>query len=159
VTAGRSAPAPQLAALPPEPVRRRSPGLSRARRVQEAGRGNVNAWKHGIYAEIAATPEIAIETALIFASHGSLDPIADHRLCESLAIARVHYGRAVAAIAAEGYTANLVAAARDFGNRAERLERQVAERDVQRRAQWERAAGARDLSQYRPRPAVGEVGS
>lgn len=80
----------------------------------------------------ANAPDVATETALIYASHPELDPVADHRLVEQRAVALVHYARATVALEAGEWQASVIAAARDFGNRAERLERAVHERNIAR---------------------------
>jgi hypothetical protein len=89
---------------------------------------------------------------VIFAIHADLDPVADHRLVEALAIATVHHAKAVLAIEEAGHLATLLAAARDFGNRAERLERAVHERNRER-ARERKAADTVDLERYRPKAA------
>jgi hypothetical protein len=104
--------------------------------------------KTGIHATILNAPDVADEVALTFATHPHLDPIADFRLVEQLALAAVKYGRAVLAMETAGWTAQLIAAARDFGNRAERLERAVHQRERERIADHTRAVV--DLSDYRP---------
>src|SRR5689334_18748439 len=68
-------------ALRPQP-RLRRPGASRVRRVQEVQRGNVRAWKHGVFSIIGNQLDVMTEVALVFASHPLLDPIADRRLVE-----------------------------------------------------------------------------
>lgn len=140
--------------LKPRPSATRSASLRRARLSQEAKRGNTNALKHGIFARVHNAQDIANEAAIVFAAHPDLDPVADHRLVEALAIASVHHARAVLAIDEQGYQSTLVAAARDFGNRQERLERAVHERDRERR-KARQASAAVDLDRYRPK-AVSE---
>lgn len=138
-----------LTPLKPRPSATRSASLSRARTVQEAKRGNVNALRHGVFARIANAQDVATETAIVFAANADLDPISDHRLAEALAIATVQHARAVLAIDEKGYQPTLVAAARDFGNRQERLERAVHERNRER-SREKKASEAVDLSRYRP---------
>lgn len=128
----------------------RSASNTRASRRRELLRGNANSLRHGIYATVANLPDITTEVALIYAARPSLDPIADRRLVEACATASAQYSRAVVAMERDGFTSALVAAARDFGNRAERLERAVHER-ANERAKAQAAATARpDLSAYRP---------
>jgi hypothetical protein len=126
----------------------------RQRHVEEAKKGNRNAMKHGVFAVIANAPDVAMETALIYAARPSLDPIADRRIVEQLATASVQYARATVALSeSDNWGSTLVAAARDFGNRAERLERAVHQR-AQERAREAAKPNADDLAQYRRPKAV-----
>lgn len=131
----------------PSATRSASARLQRLR--EEAQKGNRNALRHGVFANVANSVDVATETAIIFATHEDLDRVADHRLVEALAIAAVHHARAILAIDAEGYKPVLTGAARDFGNRAERLERAVHERNRERRRE-RTAAESVDLAKYRP---------
>lgn len=132
------------------PSTTRATSNERASRRRELLKGNANAWRHGIYSKVGNIPDVTVEVGLIFAARPTLDPIADRRLVEACALASCQYARAVVAMEAEGFTSALVAAARDFGNRAERLERAVHERAAER-AKAQAAATARpDLSAYRP---------
>lgn len=150
-----SEPAPiVLADARPSVNATRSVSSSRSRRRAEALRGNVLALKHGVFADVANARDVAVEIDLIFATHAHLDPLADRRLVESLAVASVHYARATQAIDREGWQQQLIAAARDFGNRAERLERAVHERERERAKAAQTVASAADLDAYRRPKAV-----
>lgn len=121
---------------------------SARRRVQELGRGNVNAWRHGIFSLVQSAPDVATEAALIVAARPGLDLIQDRRLVEHLAITRVSRQRAILAMATEGLTAILTSYDARLSPLEERLERMVDERERRRLA--ERARGAADpLERYR----------
>lgn len=136
--------APALQAVGPT----RKPGISRARRVEELRKGNANALKHGVFADVLNLPDVDREAALIFAARPALDPIRDRRLVEHLASAAVSRARALIAIERDGMTATLTSYERNLSGTCERLERAVHDRERERlAAARERPA---DLSAYRP---------
>lgn len=145
----RSSPRPMPAPGPRRPSATRSASSRRRRLIQEAGKGNTNALKSGIHADVLNTTAVADEIAVTFATHPHLDSIADYRLVEQYSLATVRYARACIAIEADGWSATLIAAARDFGNRAERLERAVHQRERERIADHTRSVV--DLSAFKPR--------
>lgn len=146
---------PAFRALPNEaaaaPARKSSPTRStsarRARLVQEARKGRPNALRHGVFAVISNGPDVACEVALAYALHPHLDPLADRRLVEELALALVQRRRVVLAMQTEGFTAVLTSYESKLAPLSERLERAVHERD-QQRAAAKGKAGAVDLSRY-----------
>lgn len=129
----------------------RSANASRARHVQEAKRGNVNALRHGAFATVQAWPDVSTETALIFATRPALDPIRDRRLVELLATSNVQRQRTLLAIEAEGMSSTLTSYESRLAALVERLERSVHERERERERE-RRAAEVEPLDKYRPRP-------
>jgi allophanate hydrolase subunit 1 len=103
--------------------------------------------RSGIFAEVSNRPDVANEIALIFATHPHLDPLADRRLVEALALALVQQRRAIVAMQTEGMTSILTSYESRLAALSERLERAVHERD-QQRAAAKGKAGAVDLSRY-----------
>lgn len=150
-------PDPTVALLPAhrDPERRQArPSLTRAasnrrvRLVQEAKRGNVNALRSGIHAEVANLDYVSDELATIYATHPHLEPLADRRLVELLAIATIQHRRAVLAIEREGPDANLTKWEANLGARVERHLQRIHERNIERARATERAATL-DLRAYR----------
>ena len=131
----------------------RTPSLTRSasaraqRLREEALKGNARAMRSGIFAEVSNRPDVANEIALIFATHSHLDPLADRRLVEALALALVQQRRAIVAMQTEGMTSILTSYESRLAALSERLERAVHERD-QQRAAAKGKAGAVDLSRY-----------
>ena len=134
-------------ALRPTPPLRR-PGASRVRRVQEVQRGNVRAWKHGVFSVIGNQLDVQTEVALVFASHPLLDPIADRRLVELYATTNVQRHRCLIAMQEHGLTAQLTSYDSRLAALVERLERAVHDRERERAT----VAGSQpvDLSKYLP---------
>ena len=122
----------------------------RARAVREAKRGNTNSLRHGVFARVALEVDVAVEVALTFTIRPTLDPLADFRLVEDLAVVRVRHRRALEAINAEGPTANLTKWESNLGASSERLERAVHERAAQRAKETAQATARPDLTAYRP---------
>lgn len=131
------------------PVRRRRPGASRARRVEELNKGNRNAWRHGIAATVAALPDMQTEVALIFASHPALDPIRDTRLVEHLAMITVRARRLHLELDAQGPTPVLTSYSARLDPLLERLERSVHEREQLRIRQVADQSRTSGLERYR----------
>lgn len=118
------------------------------RRVQELGRGNVNALRHGRFAVVSLLPEVDVEVALQYAARPGLDPIRDRRLVEGFALASLHLRIAAIEIQGQSLTEHLGAFISKQAPLVERLERTVDERERRRLA--ERAQGATDpLARYR----------
>ena len=141
-------PATAVPALPfRTPSLTRSASARRTRLRQEALRGNTNAMRSGIFAEVSNRPDVANEIALIFATHPNLDELADRRLVEELAISLVQRRRVFLAMQTEGFTAVLTSYEARIGPLCERQERAVHDRD-QQRAAAKGKAGAVDLSRY-----------
>lgn len=134
----------------PRPSATRGASLSRASRVRELNRGNVNAWRHGVFAQVAAAPDVATEVALTLAAHPGLDPIVDRRLVELLATTRVSRQRALLAMATEGLTPVLTSYDARMAPLEERLERTVVERERLRLAERPPAGEGYRVGQYRP---------
>ena len=132
----------------PRPSLTRAASNRRVRLVQEARRGNVNALRSGIHAEVANLPHVADEIATVYATHDHLEPLADYRLVELLAIATVQHRRAVLAIEREGLDPNLAKWESNLGARVERHLRAVHERNAQRAREHDTARSL-DLSSYR----------
>jgi hypothetical protein len=114
------------------------------------GRGNL---RHGVFSAVLNDADVAVEVGLIYAARPALDPITDRRLVERVALDHVRYFRACQAIEEHGLTALLQASARDFGNRAERGEKLLHERERER-LRDRREAERIDLSKYRPAAAT-----
>jgi len=76
----------------------RSASVKRARAVQEVLRGNVRAFRHGIFADVLNGPDVQTEVALTYAARPLLDPIADRRLVELLATTNVQRQRCLVAM-------------------------------------------------------------
>lgn len=124
----------------------RSASVKRARAVQEVLRGNVRAFKHGIFARVLDASDVQTEVALIFAARPLLDPIADRRLVELLATTNVQRQRCLVAMQTDGLTSQLTAYDARLAALVERLERAVHERERERLiAARERPV---DLSRY-----------
>ncbi len=153
-------PLPTMPPSSPVPARKKSkPSATRAasvratRRRSEALRGNTNALKHGVFATVAAWPDVTVEVALTFGTHPDLDEIADARLVEQYALAAVHHRYASLRMGSlERFDAQLGAYASRLGALAERLERAVHERARERRAAH--SPHVIDLSRYVPAPAA-----
>lgn len=131
-------------------TRRRKPGISRARRVEELLRGNVRAWRHGIFAEVAVRPDVEIEVGLIFAARPSLDPLRDTRLVEQLAMVSLRCRRVHLLIDEQGPTQLLTSYDAKLSPLAERLERAVHEREQLRIRARDETSRSSDLARYRP---------
>ena len=112
--------------------RKRRPGASRVRRVQELQRGNTRALRHGVFAEVLNAPDVATEVALVYAGRPALDPIRDTRLVELLATTNVQRQRAIAAMQREGMSQQLTSYDARLAALVERLERAVHERERER---------------------------
>jgi hypothetical protein len=138
---------------PAAPARVVSPARSlasrRSRRRWELQRGNANAWKHGIFATTGNEVDAATEVALVFASHPSLDGIADLRMVEAYCLASVQYRRALQAIDRDGMTAVLTAYSSRLAAICERGERAVHDRERERQTNLRRGPII-DLSKYAP---------
>jgi hypothetical protein len=113
------------------------------------GKGSL---RHGVFSTVLNDPDVAVEVALVYAARPALDPVKDRRLVERVALDHVRYFRACHAIEEQGLSPQLQAAARDFGNRAERGEKLLHERNRERQ-QEQRQAQQIDLSIYRDRSA------
>jgi hypothetical protein len=146
-------PAPEPGSGPESaPVPRRSLTLSasqsRRRRVEEINKGNVNSLRHGVFAIVQNARDVACEIALTLATYPSLHPIADRRLVELLAEARVQRQRAIIAMTTEGLTPTLTSYDARLSQLEERLERTLYERERQRRTDLARG-DADPLARYR----------
>lgn len=110
----------------------------RLRRLREEMlRGNENAQQFGVFRRVTTlTPDIAMEIEATFIRLPALDRIGDRRLVERVAADHVRYMRCLERIEADGLSTALQAAARDFGNRAERGERALYERERERVRDW-----------------------
>jgi hypothetical protein len=126
----------------------RKPGVSRARRVEELGKGNVNSLRHGVFALVANQQDVQTEIALTYAARPLLDPIADRRLVELLATTNVQRQRCLIAMQQGGLSQQLTSYDSRLSALVERLERAVHDRER------ERAIVARqrpvDLTRYQP---------
>lgn len=91
---------------------------------------------HGIFSETLLAPDVATEIALTYASHPSLDPIADRRLVELASTVRVQRHRCLVAIERDGLTQPLTSYDRALAALEERLERSVRERERERVRDW-----------------------
>ena|SRR2546423_12149043 len=145
-----SQPAPAIEVV----ERKRKPGISRVRHVQEIRRGNANAWRHGVFSVIGNQLDVQTEVALVFASHPLLDPIADRRLVELYATTNVQRMRCLIAMSEHGLTAQLTSYDSRLAALVERLERAVHEREQERRT----VAGQQptDLSRFLPKSQTHE---
>jgi hypothetical protein len=144
---------PELEPAPKSPpVRRQSLTLSasqsRRRHVEEIHKGNVNSLRHGVFAIVQNARDVATEIALTIATYPSLHPIADRRLVELLAEARVQRQRAIIAMTTEGLTPTLTSYDARLSQLEERLERTLYERERQRRSDLARG-DADPLARYR----------
>jgi hypothetical protein len=103
MTARRSQPAGEgsarMAELARRPSATRGASIARARRRSEAMRGSKRSTLHGVFAIVAAAEDVASELDLLAVAFPNLDPIADGRLMELLAIARVSVARSFLALA------------------------------------------------------------
>jgi hypothetical protein len=113
----------------------------------------VNALRSGIFAEVSNRPDVANEIAVLYATHPHLDPLADRRLVEALALALVQQRRAIVAMQTEGMTSTLTSYESRLSALAERLERAVHERDRERSPSRSAASSEEILSRYRPQPS------
>jgi len=142
----------EKAARRAQPSAARSRGLRRARAVQEARRGNANALKFGVFAEVANAEDVTREVALTYAARPGLDPIADRRLVELLATSTVQRSRALLAMrGTEGLTGVLTSYDARLAPLVERLERQVHQREQERVPLARKAQPAYTTGQYAPR--------
>jgi hypothetical protein len=121
----------QLATAEPPP-KKAKPGISRARRVEELGKGNANALRHGVFAVVANQQDVAVEVALTYAARPLLDPIVDRRLVELLATTNVQRNRCLIAMAEAGLSQQLTAYDSRLAALVERLERAVHDREKER---------------------------
>jgi hypothetical protein len=133
----------------PRPSATRSASLSRARRVGELRRGNANALRHGLFAEVAHLPMVAAEVALQYVAHPGLDPIRDLRLVEHYALASIQLRRAHLEVERVGLTEHLGSFLGRQGTLVERLERMVDERERRNLAERARSVGDDRLGRYR----------
>lgn len=131
----------------------RSQSARRQRLVEELRKGRPNSWKHGVFSEVAAWPDVATEIALTFAAHPSLSPIEDARLVELLATTNVQRHRALLAIERDGMSPQLTSYDSRLAALVERLERAVHERALER-AKTAAASNAVDLAKYSQPRAV-----
>ena len=143
---------PASPAAPARPVSKaRSLAASRARRRHDLMLGNHLALSHGCFAVTANERDASVEAALVYASHPGLDPIADRRLVEQLALASVQHRRALIAIETDGLTSLLTSYVIRLGQLVERLEHAVHDREKERYAAARRGKVI-DLSRYAPTP-------
>lgn len=136
----------QLAVIEPKP-KIRKPGIARARRVEELGKGNARALRHGVFAVVNNQQDVQTEVALTYAARPLLDPIADRRLVELLATTNVQRQRALIAMQQDGLSQQLTSYDARLAALVERLERAVHDRERERQT----VARQRpvDLSEYR----------
>lgn len=132
----------------PRPSLTRGASLSRRRHLEEIRRGNVNSLRHGVFAIVQNAQDVATEVALTIETYPHLHPIADRRLVELLAEARVQRQRAIIAMTVEGLTPTLTSYDARLSQLEERLERTLYERERQRRADVARG-DADPLARYR----------
>lgn len=144
----RTLPVPAPSRMP-RPSLTRGASVRRARHRQELGRGNANAWRHGIFATALTHPDVLTEIDLIYVANPHLDPVRDHRLVEQLASCSVRQARAVAAIDAEGMTDLLTAYVSRLDTLVERRERAVHDRARERALENRAGADAAQLARYR----------
>jgi hypothetical protein len=130
--------------------RTRSASASTANRRRQARLGNVNALRHGAFAVVNAQADVATEIELLLVAFPGLDPIADRRLVELLATTRVTRVRVLAAIDREGFTSTLTSYEYRLGDRQQRLERDLLERERARLAGAERKPVPDHLARYLP---------
>ena len=142
---------PNLAPGPRRPSATRAASIRRARRSKLARDGNVNAMSHGARADVVHREDVSLEVALTFATHRFLDPVADLRLVEHLALSRMQHAAAIAAMQTDGLTSTLTSYETKLATLIERLEQQVHDRDRQREAEAASTLKADDLAAYRPR--------
>lgn len=105
----------------------------RVRRLREEMlRGNDRAQQFGVFRRVALLPDVALEIEATFIRFPALDRITDRRLVERVAADHVRYMRVLERIEDEELSMPLQAAARDFGNRSERGEARLYEREHSR---------------------------
>jgi len=153
--ATRTAPDADLTRDTPHLSLTRSASNSRQRRVQELGKGNPTAWRHGTFATVGNHVDVQTEHALILASaHGALDPIQDYRLIEDLALARVQRNRAIIALETEPSSSVLTSYASRLMALVERGERAVRQRQQERVIDMRptRAEAERAVAKYASKP-------
>jgi hypothetical protein len=132
--------------------KRRSVASSSQRRRRDLMLGNSRALQHGVFAKSANAQDVAVEVALIFGgTHPGLDPLADRRLVEQLALASVQHRRALLAIEADGLTPTLTSYCVRLAQLVERLEQKVHDREKERIAHLRRGDSMIVLMQQRPK--------
>lgn len=126
----------------------RSLSAKRSRLRAELARGNVRALRHGVLARVNAAPDVALEVEAILALHPGLEQLRDRRLVEQLAWATISCARCLEAIARDGMTPTLTSYHARFAMLAERLERAVHDRELERVSA--RNVGRDPFAEYRP---------
>lgn len=132
----------------------RSSAMHVRRTREEAARGNQNALRHGVWADVLRQPDVAAEVELTFALHPSLDRLLDARLVQHYAVTSARLQALHLAIDRDGFTAILTSFEARMGPLLERLERTVQERAAQREREAAALAGTVDLLRYRPKGAA-----
>jgi hypothetical protein len=149
---------PNLRPGPRRPSLTRSASLRRVGLANSVRQGHARPLRHGVFALVANRPDIDVETALIFAAHPALDPVADRRIVEGLAIASTQHRRAVLAIEEAGTAGMRDSVLTHWEGRlaalSERLEQAVHARAIERaRAASSGGSMVRQLQARHERPA------